>query len=353
MLVLVGAHAVAAVAAPGLVRVLGRRAFAVLALVPAAAFVWILAQLPAVLAGAAPTQEIPWIPALGIDIAMRLDALSATFSLLVTGIGALVLLYCTRYFAEGARGLGRFAGVLTAFAGAMLALVWSDDVFVLYVCWELTTVFSFLLVGHDSHKRASRAAAVQALVVTAAGGLTMLVGLVVLVRRGGHHPALGPRDLLRGPRRDPRGGDRRRRLRAGRGDHQVRAGAVPLLAALGDGRADAGQRLPARRGDGEGRRLPRAAPRARARRRRAVAPADRDAGDRHDAARRRAGAAPARPQARPRARHGVPARVHVAARRGRHPGRRARRPRAGGRPRPVQGLPVPRRRRHRPSRRHP
>ena len=185
MLVLVGAHAVAALAAPGLVRVLGRRAFAVLALVPAAAFVWILAQLPAVLAGAAPTQEIPWIPALGIDIAMRLDALSATFSLLVTGIGALVLLYCTRYFAEGARGLGRFAGVLTAFAGAMLALVWSDDVFVLYVCWELTTVFSFLLVGHDSHKRASRAAAVQALVVTAAGGLTMLVGLVVLSAAAG------------------------------------------------------------------------------------------------------------------------------------------------------------------------
>ena len=185
MLVLVGAHAVAALAAPGLVRVLGRRAFAVLALVPAAAFVWILAQLPAVLAGAAPTQEIPWIPALGIDIAMRLDALSATFSLLVTGIGALVLLYCTRYFAEDARGLGRFAGVLTAFAGAMLALVWSDDVFVLYVCWELTTVFSFLLVGHDSHKRASRAAAVQALVVTAAGGLTMLVGLVVLSAAAG------------------------------------------------------------------------------------------------------------------------------------------------------------------------
>ncbi|MDD7965954.1 Na+/H+ antiporter subunit A [Actinomycetospora lemnae] len=185
MLVLVVAHAVAALAAPALVRVLDRRAFPVLALVPAATFAWILAQLPAVLAGTVPEQVVPWIPALGVDIALRLDALAATVSLLVTGVGALVLLYCTRYFPVGARGLGRFAGVLTAFAGAMLALVWSDDVFVLYVCWELTTVFSFLLVGHDAHKRASRAAAVQALVVTAAGGLTMLVGLVVLAQAAG------------------------------------------------------------------------------------------------------------------------------------------------------------------------
>ncbi|GLZ44761.1 Na+/H+ antiporter subunit A [Actinomycetospora sp. NBRC 106375] len=185
MLVLVVAHAVAALLAPALVRALDRRAFLVLALVPAAAFAWILAELPGVLAGDVPEQSVPWIPALDIAIAFRLDALAATVSLLVTGVGALVLVYCARYFSPGARGLGRFAGVLTGFAGAMLALVWSDDVFVLYVCWELTTVFSFLLVGHDAHKRAGRAAAVQALVVTAAGGLTMLVGLVVLAGGAG------------------------------------------------------------------------------------------------------------------------------------------------------------------------
>ncbi|PVZ10108.1 Na+/H+ antiporter subunit A [Actinomycetospora cinnamomea] len=185
MLVLVAAHALAALAAPALVRALDRRAFALLAVVPAAAVVWIVLQLPAVLAGAAPTEVLPWIPVLGVDLALRLDPLAATVSLLVTGVGALVLVYCTRYFPPGARGMGRFAAVLTAFAGAMLALVWSDDVFVLYVCWELTTVFSFLLVGQDSHKRASRAAAVQALVVTAAGGLTMLVGLVVLAQAAG------------------------------------------------------------------------------------------------------------------------------------------------------------------------
>lgn len=185
MLVLLAAHALAALLAPTLVRWRGRDAFTVLALVPAAAFGWILTRLPDVLAGRPPTEVVRWIPALGVDLAFRLDPLSATVSLLVTGVGALVLLYCSRYFAPSSGGLPRFAGVLVAFAGAMLALVWADDVVVLYVSWELTTIFSFLLVGHDRHKRAGRAAAVQALTVTAAGGLTMLVGLVILAEAAG------------------------------------------------------------------------------------------------------------------------------------------------------------------------
>ncbi len=152
---------------------------------PALTFAWILTRVPDVLDGRPPTETVRWIPTLDVDIAMRLDALATVVSLLVTGVGALVLLYCARYFGPHAGSLGRFAGVLVAFAAAMLALVWSDDVIVLYVCWELTTVFSFLLVGHDAHKRASRAAAFQALVVTAAGGLTMLVGLVILAEAAG------------------------------------------------------------------------------------------------------------------------------------------------------------------------
>jgi multicomponent Na+:H+ antiporter subunit A len=191
VLVLIGVHALTALLAPSLVRALGRRAFAALALVPAAAFVWILTRLPDVLAGRPVTEAFSWIPALGVDVAVRLDALSAVLSLLVTGVGALVVLYCARYFTPSSAGLGRFAGVLVAFAGAMLALVWSDDVVVLSVCWELTTIFSFLLVGHDAHKRASRAAAMQALTVTAAGGLTMLVGLVALAESAGTYRLSG------------------------------------------------------------------------------------------------------------------------------------------------------------------
>jgi multicomponent Na+:H+ antiporter subunit A len=191
VLVLIGVHALTALIAPTLVRALGRRAFALLALVPAAAFAWILTRLPIVLAGGRVEESFTWIPALGVEVAVRLDALSATLSLLVTGVGALVVLYCARYFTPSSSGLGRYAGVLVAFAGAMLALVWADDVVVLYVCWELTTIFSFLLVGQDAHKRASRAAAMQALLVTAAGGLTMLVGLVILAEAAGTYRLAG------------------------------------------------------------------------------------------------------------------------------------------------------------------
>src|SRR5699024_11822099 len=77
-------------------------------------------------------------------------------------------------------GLGRFAGVLTAFAGAMVGLVLSDDVMVLYTFWELTTVFSYLLIGHYQDKQASRRAALNALISTTAGGLAMLVGLLMV-----------------------------------------------------------------------------------------------------------------------------------------------------------------------------
>jgi multicomponent Na+:H+ antiporter subunit A len=191
LLVLIGVHALTALLAPTLHRALGRRVFLGLALVPAATFVWILTRLPTVLAGTPVTEGFTWIPALGVDVAVRLDPLSATLSLLVTGVGTLVIGYCARYFTPSSRGLGRFAAVLVGFAGAMLALVWADDVVVLYVCWELTTIFSFLLVGHDAHKRASRAAAMQALVVTAAGGLTMLVGLVILAEAAGTYRLSG------------------------------------------------------------------------------------------------------------------------------------------------------------------
>ena len=76
---------------------------------------------------------------------------------LVTGVGALVLLYCARYFEPDDEGIGRFAGNLTAFAGSMLGLVLADDLLLLYVFWELTTVFSFLLIG-GSRRPAGRAA---------------------------------------------------------------------------------------------------------------------------------------------------------------------------------------------------
>lgn len=180
MLVLVVSHFVGAALAPSLVRALGRRAFLVLALVPACAFGWAVAQTSTVADGGVEYAVTGWVPALNLDLAFALGSLQWVMMLIVTGIGALVLFYCTWYFSDDEPGLTAFAGHFVAFAGAMLGLVLADDLLVLYVFWELTTVFSYLLIGHDPTKRASRAAGMQALIVTTFGGLAMLVGILLI-----------------------------------------------------------------------------------------------------------------------------------------------------------------------------
>ncbi|MGC5662037.1 Na+/H+ antiporter subunit A [Micromonospora sp. WMMD723] len=183
MLVLLLLHLVAALVAPLLVRWWGPRACYPLALVPAAALGWALTRTPAVHDGGAVVETYHWIGQLDLDVALRMTTLSWLMTLLVGGVGALVLVYCGRYFAPGAAGLPRFVAVLVAFAGAMLGLVLSDDLLLLYVFWELTTVFSYLLIGHSTERRSSRWAAAQALTVTTLGGLAMLLGFLIL---GGH-----------------------------------------------------------------------------------------------------------------------------------------------------------------------
>jgi len=187
VLVLLIAHLIAALLAPLLVSRLGSRAFYLLALVPAAGFGWALTQTGTILDGRALVEVYPWVPSLDVDVALRVTTLSWLMVLLVTGVGALALVYCARYFDAGEPGLGRFAGVFVAFAGAMLGLVVSDDLVVMYVFWELTTVFSYLLIGHDPASRASRAAATQALIVTTLGGLAMLVGIIMLGEHAGSY----------------------------------------------------------------------------------------------------------------------------------------------------------------------
>ncbi|CAA9245080.1 MAG: Na(+) H(+) antiporter subunit A / Na(+) H(+) antiporter subunit B, partial [uncultured Blastococcus sp.] len=187
MLAVLLLHLVAAVLAPVLVRWRGRTAFLLLALVPAAGFGWALTRLATVTDGGEVTETIPWVPALDLDVALRLDALSLTFALLVTGVGALVLLYCARYVEPDDEGTARFAGTLTAFAGSMLGLVLADDLLLLYVFWELTTVFSYLLIGGAGRRLAARRAASQALILTTAGGLAMLLGLIMLGQTSGSH----------------------------------------------------------------------------------------------------------------------------------------------------------------------
>ncbi|MEU5977607.1 Na+/H+ antiporter subunit A [Streptomyces sp. NPDC047315] len=185
MAALILAHFLLAAFAGPLVRRLGTRAFVLLAVPPAAALGWALAQWGTAAAGGAVSWSIGWLPAYDVWIALRLDALALLMVVLAAGVGALVLLYCVRYFDDGAPRLGGFAGNLLAFAGAMLGLVLADDLIVLYVFWELTTVFSYLLIGYDSERKQNRRAALQALTVTTLGGLAMLVGFLMLGQEAG------------------------------------------------------------------------------------------------------------------------------------------------------------------------
>lgn len=168
-----------ALCAPVLMR-RGRLGFIFLAGIPGIALLWFLMELPGAFHGEVYARKVAWLPQLGFTFDVRIDALSLIMALLVTGVGTLVLLYSARYFSSSAAHLGRFAGVFLAFAGAMLGLVTTDSTPALYLFWELTTVFSFLLIGHYSDRTSSRRAAQQAIIVTTVGGLAMLVGIVML-----------------------------------------------------------------------------------------------------------------------------------------------------------------------------
>ncbi|WP_052273868.1 Na+/H+ antiporter subunit A [Arthrobacter sp. L77] len=195
MLTVLLAMFVLALGAPVLFSRFGRSAFFVLAAAPAAGFVWLLTQLPRVLAsdqaapngspGAPPSLTIPWIPSLQIELTFRLDALAAVLCILILGVGALVLFYCARYFKNDDPDVGAFGAQLLAFAAAMFGLVTADDLILMFIFWELTTILSYLLIGYSRQRLSARRSALQALIVTTFGGLAMLVGLVILGQEAG------------------------------------------------------------------------------------------------------------------------------------------------------------------------
>lgn len=169
----------AAIAAPGLHRILKPFSGWVLALVPAAIFVYLCQFLRAIAAGETIAVSIDWVPAYGIGLSFFIDGLSLLFALAISGIGALVVLYSGAYLA-GHRHQGRFFGFILAFMGAMLGLVLADSLLVLFIFWELTSLASFLLIGFDHKRQAARRAAIQALVVTNIGGMALLAGAIVI-----------------------------------------------------------------------------------------------------------------------------------------------------------------------------
>jgi multicomponent Na+:H+ antiporter subunit A len=168
----------AAALAPLLTKVLRHNAGWVLALVPAAMFVHFLGYLGPVAAGERFVFGVDWVPALGVRYQMLIDGLSLVFALLITGIGALIVVYAGGYL-KGHPQQGRFFSFILMFMGAMLGLVLADDLLSLFVFWELTSITSFLLIGFDHAREAARRAALQALVVTGGGGLALLAGLLL------------------------------------------------------------------------------------------------------------------------------------------------------------------------------
>jgi multicomponent Na+:H+ antiporter subunit A len=164
---------------------LGRRAFAVAAIAPAATLAWLIPQLGGIVDGDPVTSSIGWVSGLDLALELRADAFSAVMLLLVSVIGLAVCAYALGYFGAGKAGVGRLAGLMTIFAGSMSGLVLSDHLLSLFVFWELTSVTSYLLIGNDDTNPRARDAGLQALLITGSGGLVMLAGLVLLGQSAG------------------------------------------------------------------------------------------------------------------------------------------------------------------------
>ncbi|MBF7054011.1 monovalent cation/H+ antiporter subunit A [Halomonas sp. KAO] len=149
------------------------------AVLPALALLLMLAQLPALSSGEALRASVAWIPSLGLELAFRLDGLSVLFNLLILGIGLLILLYAHFYLAAE-EPFGRFYAYLILFMASMVGIVMADNLILLWLYWELTSLSSFLLIGFWSHRSDARKGARMALTVTGAGGLALLAGLLLL-----------------------------------------------------------------------------------------------------------------------------------------------------------------------------
>lgn len=178
MVTLVAFHAVLALLLPWALRHDRRAMPYVAALAPLATVIWAVRQSGAVAAGEPIAETVDWAAELGLVLQFRLDGLSWVMLLLVGGVGVLVLVYSAWYFP---RPPALIISVLVAFAGAMTGLVLADNLLVLYVFWELTTLCSYLLIAADrpedpEHRRAAN----QALLITTGFGLVMLAGFVVL-----------------------------------------------------------------------------------------------------------------------------------------------------------------------------
>ncbi|MFW5774178.1 MAG: proton-conducting transporter membrane subunit, partial [Tangfeifania sp.] len=151
----------------------------ILSAVQLAAFAYFAIRIPEVISAEAKFLMIEWIPALGINIEFVLDGLSMVFALLVTGIGALIFLYAKAYM-KSYSGTDKFFMYLMLFSAAMLGLVLSANLVLMFIFWELTSFLSYFLISYFHEKESARKAAFQSLYITGFGGLAMLAGIILL-----------------------------------------------------------------------------------------------------------------------------------------------------------------------------
>lgn len=164
------------------------------------ALLLLLRHLPVVLSGATVQSGFDWLPALGLNATFMLDGLGFLFAGLILGIGLLVILYARFYLAKS-DPMGRFYAFLLLFQGAMLGIVLSDNILLLLVFWELTSLSSFLLIGYWNHLPEGRQGARMALAVTGGGGLALIAGMLILGNMAGSYDLsviLSRRDVIQG-----------------------------------------------------------------------------------------------------------------------------------------------------------
>jgi multicomponent Na+:H+ antiporter subunit A len=148
--------------------------------IPILIFTYFITFIPKIATGNTITSTMSWIPSYQINFTAHMDGLSLVFGLLIAGIGALVILYSIYYMSKHREALHNFYIYLLLFMGAMLGLVFSDNIFVLYVFWEVTSVSSFLLIAYWYEREGSRYGAQKSMLITVFGGLAMLAGFIML-----------------------------------------------------------------------------------------------------------------------------------------------------------------------------
>jgi multicomponent K+:H+ antiporter subunit A len=165
---------------PGLMYQAGRTACAwATFFVTLTAFIGLMTHLPAVLAGEVVQARVEWLPALGLNANFFVDGLGFFFAALILGIGLLIITY-GRFYLSRNDNMGEFFTYLLLFQGAMVGIVLSDNILMLLIFWELTSLSSFLLIGYWKHLEEGRQGARMALTVTGMGGLAMIGGMLLL-----------------------------------------------------------------------------------------------------------------------------------------------------------------------------